>query len=372
VLGTFAVAGDTTPPRVALDPVLPGGASNTNVTVSGRVTDNLSGVRLLEVQVDQGGYAPLAFDPATGRFAFPTAFALDGSADGPHTITFRATDGASNVASPVAFSFTLATRAPALTLTSPAAGGSLAAGATLAGTAATGGPALVALSYAFDQGASVPVPFTPDGGVFVFSQALDLSRLAAGAHTLTVTARDAAGNTATQTLTLNLPAGIPLTVTSLTPADGAADVGVTFRPKVVFSRPIDPATLTAANFFATDPTGAKLPAAIVPAADGTSAWLFFTSPLPGASAIKLTVNGSTIKAADGSLLDAEGMGMPGSQQTVTFTTVSLTAVAGTSLSGVVADPGPDLKPGTFDDVRPGPDGVLNTADDVYLHPLGGG
>jgi hypothetical protein len=118
-------------------------------------------------------------------------------------------------------------------------------------------------------------------------------------------------------------------------------------------------------------SGTRLPASIVPADDGTFAWLFFTNPLPGASTITLTVDGSTIKAADGSLLDAVGMGMPGSKLTSMFTTVNLTPVPGTSLSGLVADPGPDLKPGTFDDVRPGPDGMLNTADDVYLQPLAG-
>ena len=61
-------------------------------------------------------------------------------------------------------------------------------------SSATSGPALVALSYAFDQGGSIPVPFTPDDGVFVFSPALDLSRLTAGAHTLTVKARQMHGD----------------------------------------------------------------------------------------------------------------------------------------------------------------------------------
>ena len=54
-----------------------------------------------------------------------------------------------------------------------------------------------------------------------------------------------------------------------------------------------------------------------------------------------------------------------------FTTVSLAALPGTSLSGILADPGADLKPGTFDDVRVGPDGILMTADDVYLNPIAG-
>jgi hypothetical protein len=375
VLNTFDIRQDTTPPRVILDNVLPSGASKTNVTITGQTTDNLSGVKLLEVQVDQGGYVSLGFNSA-GRFTFSTSFALDGSADGPHTINFRATDVAGNVATPVAFTFALSTTAPVLTLTSPTDGATLENGDTLTGTAATSGPALTALRYAFDGGTSMPVPFTLDTGAatpntYAYSQTLDLSKLAAGDHQLRVTATDAAGNTTTQLLHVHLDAAIPLVVSTVTPDDGTTDVGVTFRPKVTFSRAIDPTTLNSSDFYATDPAGNKLPANIVPSADGTYAWLFFHSPMPGASTITLTVDGSGIRAADGSLLDAAGTGTPGSKLTTTFTTVSLTSIPGTSLSGIVADPGPDLKPMTRDDVRNGPDNVLGTADDVYLLPIAG-
>ena len=119
---------------------------------------------------------------------------------------------------------------------------------------------------------------------------------------------------------------------------------MTFRPKIIFSRPIDPATLTASDFYLTDSTGATIPTTIVPSDDGTYAWLFPTNPMPGASMITLTVDGSAIKAADGTLLDAAGTGTPGSVLHDTFTTVSTAALPGTTLSGIVADPGPDLKP----------------------------
>ncbi len=54
-----------------------------------------------------------------------------------------------------------------------------------------------------------------------------------------------------------------------------------------------------------------------------------------------------------------------------FSTVSTTANALTSLSGYVLDPGPDLKPFTADDLGRGPDGQKFTADDVRLLPLQG-
>jgi hypothetical protein len=366
-LATFTISQDTTPPTITLGNPLPSGATSKNFTLTGQVTDNLSGVASMTVQVDQGNVLTLAVD-AKGDFTFPTNLALDGSADGKHVVKFVARDFAGNTTAPVDFSFILSTRSPVLTITSPVNGGSLATGATLTGTLTAASAPITALNYVFDGGTSMPFTFNSDGS---FSQALDLSKLAAGNHTLVVTARDAAGNTATQTLHLAQAAPITLTVTSLTPSAGSTDVGVTFRPKVTFSRPIDPTTLSSSNFYATDTTGTKLAATIVPSDDGTFAWLFFTNPLPGASTITLTVDGSTIKAADGALLDAAKSGTPGSKLTSTFTTVSVAPVPGTTLSGILADPGPDLKPMTRDDVRVGPDGVLGTADDVYLRPIQG-
>ncbi|HQU46916.1 MAG TPA: hypothetical protein PK867_29195, partial [Pirellulales bacterium] len=61
----------------------------------------------------------------------------------------------------------------------------------------------------------------------------------------------------------------------------------------------------------------------------------------------------------------------GSKFTWQFITVNTAPVPGTSLSGIVADPGPDLQPGTIDDVAAGPDHVLMTADDVYKLPIAG-
>lgn len=368
VLGTFNISQDTIAPKVALDNILPSGAANANFAITGQVTDNLSGVALLEARVDGVGYVPVSFNSVTGAFSLPTAFPLDGSADGLHTIDFRATDKTGNVSAPAPFTFTLDTQPPALTITGPTDGGSLADGAMLTGSVTSGSP-LVCLCYSFDGSNTMqPVVFNPDGS---FNQALNLSKLSPGSHTLVVTAQDAAGNVSSQSLHLILAAPIALKVTSLTPADGADDVGVTFRPKVTFSRPINPATLTTADFYATDPNGFVLPATVVPSNDGTFAWLYFASPLPGASAITLTVDGSLIAAVDGSLLDAAGSGTPGSTLTSVFTTVNQATVPGTSLSGIVIDPGPDLKPMTRDDVRNGPDGVLGTGDDIYLRPLAG-
>jgi hypothetical protein len=94
--------------------------------------------------------------------------------------------------------------------------------------------------------------------------------------------------------------------------------------------------------------------------------------MPGGAEIIVHVDGATIlAAADGAPLDADGNATAGGQFASSFTTVSLTPLLGTSLAGRVFDPGADLKPMTFDDIRAGADGVLHTADDVFLNPLAG-
>ena len=68
-LATFSVSTDTRPPVITIETTLTDAASKTNVTIVGQVTDNLSGVSALEVQVDGGAYAPLTSTPrpATSR-----------------------------------------------------------------------------------------------------------------------------------------------------------------------------------------------------------------------------------------------------------------------------------------------------------------
>ena len=366
VLAVFNGKADTVAPVVTV--TTPAGlVTRTQPPVAGRVRDNLSGVVSLTVSIDGGPATPVSFD-AAGNFSVPTSFAADGTADGPHTLRFVAADAAGNVAAPVAFVFTLATRGPTLTVTAPTAGGAVAAGARLTGTAAPGAATVVALSYALDRGRPVPVAFSVGGA---FDAPLDLSRLAAGSHTLTVNTADAAGNTATVTRSVTLAAAVPFGIAAAAPAAGASDVGVTFRPRIDFTRPAAVATLTAADLYATDAAGNTLPATVVPADDGSFAWLFFTNPLPGATRITLHVNGDGITAADGTKLDADGDGTPGGATTFSFSTVSTATVPGTTISGVLADPGPDLKPYTTDDAGAGPDLSLMTGDDVYKLPIAG-
>ncbi|WP_419580402.1 Ig-like domain-containing protein [Stieleria magnilauensis] len=369
VLGTFTTSVDQIAPTVILVSPNTAIATQQNVTVTGRVLDNLSGVATLEAQLDNGAFGPLSFD-ADGNFSVQTTLPLDGTADGAHALKLRATDYAGNTSGIKQLDFVLDTIAPALTVDLPPAGATLAAGARLTGSVSGTGAALVSLTYNFNGGAARSFLTSKAGGAF--NTALDLSTLTAGTHTLNVVARDAAGNVTTVSRSVTLPELIPLTITHVTPAAGSSDVGSTYRPQVFFSRPVNVGSLNATNFYATDTTGTKIPARIVPAADGRFAWLFFNQPLPSASTVTVHVVGDTILAADGGQpLDADGNGTAGGTFSYRFTTVSLVPLAGTSLSGRVYDPGVDLKPMTFDDFRAGPDGALHTADDIFLNPLAG-
>jgi hypothetical protein len=357
---------DTQPPRITIVSPKPDVVSNQNITLVGRVTDTVSGVASLTIQLDDAAPVTVNFN-SDGDFMLPLAMPLDGSADGPHRVQLNATDVLGN-RSELDFSFTLDTAAPVLTLSSPTAGADLSAGGLLIGFADPTGSSIVQLSYAFDGGPIMPVAFDPATGAF--NNALNLGGLATGTHRLTVSALDAAGNRSSMDVDFELPLLPPLVLVDFQPLNGAVDVGVTFRPKINFSRPIDPASLTNDSFYASF-SGGRLPATIAPANDGTFAWLFLAEPMPGASMIQLTLDGSSIRAPDGTLLDADGDGSPGGVFTLRFSTVSSAGLPGTSLFGIVADPGPDLVPGTIDDLRAGFDGILMTPDDVFLYPIAG-
>jgi uncharacterized protein YjiK len=305
---------------------------------------------------------------AQGQFSLTTAFLQDGTQDGVHTITVFARDVAGNVSAGAARTLTLDTKAPTLLLTSLADGAALDTASRLTGSAAPNGSTLTQLSYRVDGGAQRSVIF--DAATGTFDQVLTTGALDVGDHVLTLTARDAAGNQTTLQRAVKVQALTRFTVTSLTPANGNTEVGVTFRPQVTFSRAVNPSTLTSTSFYATGPDGNKLDATIVPAQDGSFAWLFINGPMPGGARITLHVDGSKIRAAaDGAFLDADVDGVAGGMRTGSFSTVSTAVVAGTSVVGRVVDPGGDLLPMTFDDIRRGPDGVIHTPDDVFLNPI---
>ncbi|MCG2592459.1 Ig-like domain-containing protein, partial [Ramlibacter sp. XY19] len=365
VLQRFAKSQDTQAPSVLLQDTP--AAAHANIAISGQVLDNLSGVAAAQYRVDGGPLQDIALG-SDFRFTITTSLALDGSADGTHTVTLIARDAAGNISAGLTRSFVLDTSAPVVTLTSVPDNATLVAGTRLAGTADGGISGLTLLNYTIDGGPARSIAF--DAAQSSFDQVLPYGSVDIGEHVLRVNARDASGNATTLTRTFVVDALAPFVVTDLSPAEGAAEVGVTVRPQVRFSRAVNAATLTADSFYATGPDGSRLATTIVPALDGTYAWLFFNTPMPGSSQVTVHLEGSLIRgAADGIFLDADNDGVAGGTRTASFTTVSTTTLAGTRLVGRVVDPGPDLQPMTFDDIRRGPDGIIHTPDDVFLNPI---
>jgi hypothetical protein len=364
VLAKFKLTTDTQAPTTVLDDSK--AVANTNLTFTGQLLDNLSGVASAQYRIDSGNLQPLTFD-TNGKFSITTTFALDGTQDGTHSLTIIARDAAGNISAGYNRSFILDTKAPIVSLPSLADGATLTDASHLTGSADATGSSIVQLSYSIDGGAARSLVFDSAGG---FDQVIPLGDLALGAHTLNLSAQDAAGNVSTLSRSVTLEQLAAFTITELTPSAGSSDVGVTYRPRISFSRAVDASSLTSDSLYATAPDGSKIAATLVPALDGSFVWMLFTNPLPGASTITLHVDGSLIRAANGgALLDANGDGTAGGSFTTTFTTVSTAGIAGTKLVGKVVDPGVDLEPMTFDDIRRGPDGVIHTADDVFLNPI---
>ncbi len=368
VLDTFNASADTQAPRILLSAPPDGVVTATNVTVTGRVLDNLVGVKSLTVSLSPTSSPQPLTPDSNGNFTFTTTFATNGTADGPHPLNFQATDFAGNVSNLIPLTINLDTRNPVITLTSPIGDADIDVTTLLTGIADGTGSPVAALSYRIDTGTIMPLTFDTITGDF--NTTLDLSNIAVGTHTLTLTAKDAAGHVTTLERTVNLVAAIPFEIETVTPLDGEEEVGVTVRPRVFFTRPVDPTSLNSSNLFATDASGNTLPTNIVPSSDGVFVWLFFAAPMPGGSTVTVHVDGSTIHAAsDNAPLDADGNGEPGGTREFSFTTVSTAAIPNTTIAGTVVDTGPDLRPMGFDDVRVGPDGRLGTGDDAYQFPI---
>jgi RHS repeat-associated protein len=188
---------DTVPPAVAVASPAPGLVTNHNVTVAGTVTDDRSGVALLQAAVDGGAYAAVAFD-AAGNFHFATALPLDHTADGSHTVHLRAADRAGNVSAVTDVSFTLDTVPPTVSITAPAPGLTTDSNITVTGRVSDDRAGVASLVGAVDGGAFAPVAFDASGN-FSFTTALPLDDTADGPHVVHFQATDRAGNVSSMT-----------------------------------------------------------------------------------------------------------------------------------------------------------------------------
>jgi hypothetical protein len=227
-LTTFDVAFplDTTPPVIDVTSPASGLLTNSNITVSGQVTDVGTGVASLQAALDGGAFAPVSFD-TSGNFSLATALALDHSADGPHTEHLKATDRAGNV-STLDFSFTLDTQAPVISVANPTGTVLTNQNITVSGTVSDALSGVQALQMAVDSTSGPFTPVTLTNGNFSFATALPSNGSADGPHTIYLQASDKAGNisgfstvsftldTQAPTITIQSPTGSLTTLSNFT------------------------------------------------------------------------------------------------------------------------------------------------------------
>src|SRR5262249_51525193 len=87
---------DTMAPQITVQSPTGLEQTSTNITITGTVTDAVSGVTSFQEQFDGGSPAPVSLD-ASGNVQLTTALPLDGSADGLHHFDLLASDRAGNV-----------------------------------------------------------------------------------------------------------------------------------------------------------------------------------------------------------------------------------------------------------------------------------
>ncbi|MFD1045037.1 OmpL47-type beta-barrel domain-containing protein [Kibdelosporangium lantanae] len=207
---TVVAAPDTTPPTVNANVTGTKDANGNYVakaTVTLTATDSGSGVKSVEYSLDGGAFV-----------AYTAAF--DVTANGAHTVKYRATDNANNVSAEGTTSFTVV--APPDT-TPPTVN------AVVSGTKDTNGnyvgKATVTVT-ATDSGSGVKtVEYALDGGSYTaYTAAFDVT--AAGAHTVKYRATDNAGNVSTEgttSFTVVASDTTPPTVTSTVAGDKDAN-----------------------------------------------------------------------------------------------------------------------------------------------------
>jgi len=217
----LSVTIDTTAP--VIDPSGPnqGEVVNTSPVVTGVVFD-VNAVSFFEVSVDGGAFAPAALD-ISGAFAIDTAFELDGTADGEHSVSLRATDIAGNVSALATVGFVLDTQisTPVIAGFTPDTGVSDTDGITNANRLVFTGTAdpdsIVTLNEA-TLGVVGSAAADSDGAWTI--DATDIE-LADGTYSFTATAEDGAGNVSASSapIQVEVDTGIP-TLEIAVPADG--------------------------------------------------------------------------------------------------------------------------------------------------------
>lgn len=197
VSGQGRGGGDHTKPTVIIASPLTNSTVSGTVSIQVRASDNV-GVSLVSLSIDGILLASSSISPY--NFSWITS----GVASGTHTITATAKDAAGNSSSAsIQVGINIApsgdVTAPVVSITSPVSGSAISSGATVS----------ISVSASDNVGVS-SVTFSVDGTVQTtaitapYSFSWNTTGVASGTHTLTATAKDAAGNTSLSSILVTL------------------------------------------------------------------------------------------------------------------------------------------------------------------------
>jgi hypothetical protein len=187
---SVTVFNDSTPPTVSITAPATGATVSGAVVVSASATDN---VGVVGVQFLLDG-APLGAE--TTAVPYAVSWNTVAATNGAHTLAARARDAAGNQKTSTVVNVTVSNgdvTPPVVAITAPAAGASVAGKVTVSATASDN-VAVVGVQFLLDG-----LPLGAEVRVAPYSIAWKTQQVAPGSHTLSATARDAAGNRTTST-----------------------------------------------------------------------------------------------------------------------------------------------------------------------------
>lgn len=144
------------------------------------------------------------------------------------------------------------------------------------------------------------------------------------------------------------------------PFDGETDIAVTRETILYFSVPLDPTSVNENSIYARF-GDQDLPLRRHVSRDKRTVTLFYNSPLPGSSTVRVYYDGTILKSDNGASIDGSGDGQPGGDDYFEFSTLSLNSIPGTSVCGRVFASELSPNPGGPSINTPLP-GVLITVD----------
>ncbi len=206
---------DNSAPTVAVTAPSGGALLGGTTTVTASASDNVgvAGVRFLVDGAAIGAEATAA--------PYSVAWNTTTVTNGSHTVTAVARDAAGNTTTSGAITVTVDNSAPAVALTAPSSGATL-AGTTTVTASASDNVGVAGVRFLVD-GAAIGAEAT----AAPYSVAWNTATAANGSHTLTAVARDAVGNTTTSSaVTVTVDNSAP-TVTLTAPSGGATVAGTT-------------------------------------------------------------------------------------------------------------------------------------------------